>query len=433
MNRQYLEEFRIRHGKLLIALNSYVFILIGMFIFFRPIPHTTTLINISFYLAIAFALLLFYVSPDDYTLKTPLTYPLMIFFLWALLSISWAIDVRNTINDVRGHLLNHIIFYFLVVNFFPNKKRLDSLVWIIILSAACFSLLGLIYYYFIMDNPVKAVRFGWLMSNSKNVSTELPVNFIGTLNIPAIFFCLYLFVQSSAFYVRIALVLCALPTIIGMILTQSRGTLAAFVLAAVALLVISRKKLIPLCALLTVIIVFLLSPARERLETSSLSERLKMNYVACEVLKDYPLKGIGFGMMTFNNSINKEAYINKIPPKYRPQELITPHNLLLDIAVRIGLVGLSIFFVILYVFIKMCWQTLRYSIDKDIKCLTMYVAVVFVAYFFMGLLEPLFLFKASAMMFFIFLGMMSILWRLNSFQMENKRGINGNQVFCGHN
>lgn len=413
MKRPHFLGSQSNQGKTLSRLNYCVFALLGMFIFFRPIPYTTSLINVSFYLALGIALFLFWATPGAFFLKTPLTYPLIIFFLWSLLSILWAIDVDNTINDVRGHLLNHIIFFFLMINFYSSRKRLDSLAWIIVSSAAFFSLLGLIYYYIIMDNPVKSIRFGFLMSDAKNVSTELPVNFIGTLNIPGIFFCLYLFNQSSYLYRRIAIVLCAVPTVVGMLLTQSRGTLAAFVFSVIALLVLSKKKLMPVLVLITMTILILLSPATERLEASSLVERIKMNMVACEVLKDYPLKGIGFGMMTFNDSIDKEAYINRMPEKLRPAEIVVPHNWLLDIAVRIGLVGLVLFLVILYIFAAMCWQSFRHARDDGIKRLAMYLIVASIAYFIMGLLEPLFLFKASAMMFYILLGMMTVLSRLN--------------------
>jgi O-antigen ligase len=413
MNRQYFLNFRNKHNKLLIGLDYCVFVLLGVFIFFRPIPHTTTLINISFYLAIGIALFLFFVNPDAFTFKTPITYPLLVFFVWSLLSIFWAIDVKNTINDLRGHLLNHILFYFLVINFFPSRKRLDFLAWIIVLSSVFFSLLGMIYYYIVMDNPVTVIRFGFLMSDSKNISTELPVNFIGTLTVTAIFLCLCLFSQTSSPYHRMAIVLCALPSVGAMLLTQSRGTLAAFILAAIALLMMSKKRLVPMAVLVAIIMLIAVSPARERLETKSLMERLKMNHVAYEVLKDYPIKGIGFGMMTFHASIDKAAYISKIPERFRPEEMVGPHNWLLDIAVRIGLVGLGLFLIILFVFVKMCWQNLRNSRDEGIRRLTVYAAVAFVAYFFMGLLEPLFLFKASAMMFYIFLGMISVLARLN--------------------
>lgn len=191
MNKQSLLEFHNRHEKLFRILNYCVFALLGIHIFCLPFPYTTAVTNISFYLAILMALVLLFFNPSIFTFKTPLTYPLIIFFLWSLLSIFWAVNIENTINDVRGHLLNYIIFYFLLINFFNSRKRLRALGWIVVLSAAIFSWLGIFYYYVILDNSIQLIRFGGLTKTGKNISTELPVNMIGTFNITAIFFCIF--------------------------------------------------------------------------------------------------------------------------------------------------------------------------------------------------------------------------------------------------
>lgn len=413
MNRQCLSEFRNKHGWFFTILNYCVLVLLGIFIFCRPIPHMTAIMNISFYLAIVIALFLMILNPGFFAFKAPFTYPLIVFFLWSLLSIFWALNIENTINDVRGHLLNHIIFYFLIINFFHSRKRLETLAWIVVLTAVFFSVIGIVYYYVIIGNQVQSIRLGYLVSNLDNVSTELPVNFIGTLNITAIFFCLYFFSRPSFLCSRIAIILCALVSFVAIFLTQSRGSLVALVFAGSTMLVLIRKKKLLPIFLIAISVVIFLTPFKDRIDKASLIERFKINYVAFEVLKDYPLKGIGFGMMTFNSNINKKVYINKLPEKFRPADIFTPHNWLLDITVRLGLIGLILFLTILFVFVKMCWETIRHAKDDGIRLCGMCVAMAFLAYFVMGLVEPLFLFRASAMMFYIFLGMITILLRLN--------------------
>ncbi|KFO68031.1 hypothetical protein ER57_06870 [Smithella sp. SCADC] len=404
-------EFQDKHKKLFTVLNYCVFVLLGVFIFCNPLPYTTAITNISFYLAIGIALFLIIFNPSALTFKTPFTYPLVIFFLWCLLSIFWALNVENTINDVRGHLLNHIIFYFLLINFFHSIKRLETLAWIIVLSAAFFSVSGMVYYYVILGNPIQSFRFGGC-GMSKGASAELPTNFVGTLTITAIFFCLYFFFRSSSLYRRMVVILCALASFVAIILTQSRATLAAFVIAGGTMLLLRKKTLLPIFLVAIIILIFV-TPLKNRMDAFTIKERLKINYVACEVLKDYPLKGIGFGMLTFKNSINKEAYVNKLPQRDRPAEIYGPHNWLLDIAVRVGLIGLILFLAILFVFVKMCWKTIRHARDDGIRRWGIYVAIAFLAYFIMGLAEPLFYYKASAMMFYILLAMITILSNLN--------------------
>ncbi len=413
MNQLNFLEFQNKHKCVFTILNYSVCILLGIFILFTPFPHTTAITNISFYLAILIALFLMIFNPGAFKFKTPLAYPLIIFSLWAVGSIFWALNVENTINDLRKHLLNYIIFYFLLINFFHTRKRLEILLWVVVLSSVIFSVLGMVYYYVIMGNTVQSVRFGFLMSNLDNVSTELPVNFIGILNITAILFCMYFFSRESFWYRRIAIILCTLPLFIATILTQSRGSLVALVIACVTVLLIKKRKLLPVFLVAIAIIIFF-TPFKDRLDTSSLSERLKINYVTCKVWKDYPLKGIGFGMMTFNNIAHKGGYVASLPEKYKPFEVNTTHNWLLDITVRLGIIGLVLFLAILFVFVKMCWKTVRYARDKDIKLLGLHIAIAFFVYFIMGLAEPLFLFTASALIFYILLALITILMRLNN-------------------
>ena len=412
INRQSIFEFQKKHEKFFTVLNNCAFVLLVVFIFCNPLPYTTAITNISFYLAIGIALFLIIFNPSAFTFKTPLTYPLIFFFLWSLLSIFWARDVENTINDVQSHLLNHILLYFLIINFFHSKKRLETLAWIIVLSATLFSVIGMVYYYVILGNPIQSFRFGGC-GMSKGASAELPTNFVGTLTITAILFCLYFFFLSSSLYSRIAIILCALASFVTIILTQSRATLAAFVIAGGTMLLLRKKMLLPVFLVAITILTFV-TPLKNRMDTFTIKERLKINYVAYEVLKDYPLNGIGFGMLTFKNSINKEeAYVNKLPQKDRPAEIYGPHNWLLDIAVRVGLIGLILFLVILFVFVKMCWKIIRYARDNVIRNYGVYVAIAFLAYFIMGVTEPLFYYRASAMMFYILLAMITVLSSLN--------------------
>ncbi|MCX5847496.1 MAG: O-antigen ligase family protein [Deltaproteobacteria bacterium] len=316
--------------------------------------------------------------------------------------------MENTIHDVRGHLLNHIILYFLLINSFNSKKRLTSLAWIIVISATTFSITGMFYYYTIMDNPIETIRFGHLLFDSVNVSTELPVNFIGTLTIFAILICLNFFFQESRFDRRVTIITCTIPLLVATLLTQSKGSFVSLVIASTILLLLKAKK-IALFFLIAMVLIGIFTP----LKTESLKQRLAINYVTYEVIKDHPILGIGFGMQTFINNIDKESYMNRVPEKYRPEEIYTPHNLLLDITVRLGLIGLILFFSIIFVFGKMCRETIRKTRDDDIKEWGRFTVISFVAYFTIGMAEPVFLFSASATVFYIILAIITILWRLN--------------------
>ena len=408
-----LSEQRARE-KIWRTLSYSIPVLVGIFLFFLPFPHTTAIRELCFYLAIAISLVLIVSKEGTFTFKTPLAYPLMLFFLWSLLSIFWSLNVENSISDVRKHLLNHIIFYFLLINAFHSRQRLFLLAWIAILSATVFSMTGMIYYYIISGASIETVRFGYIL-NSANVSTELPVNFIGTLTVFAVILCLHLYFQENWLYHRASAIVCIIPIGMATLFTQSRGTFLALLVVLTLLVFIKAKKSSLVLFLAVILLIVMVTPLKNRLggNFQNLKERLYINYVTCDVIKDHPLLGIGFGMQTFINDIDKESYVRQAPAGQRPAEIYTPHNWLLDITVRLGLVGLLLFFYILFVFGKMCWEVIRHPQNRYIREWGLSTAVAFVGYFIIGLAEPVFLFRASASVFFIILAIMTILWQLN--------------------
>ena len=394
------------------VLNQSVPVLIGIFIFFNPFPHTTAIKEICFYLAVLIVLILVFSKRSTFIFKTPLTLPLMFFLLWATLSVFWSLNMENSIHDVRAHLLNHIILYFLLINSFSSRKGLATLAWIVVISATIFSVAGMFYFYIILDNPI-GNRFGYLSIGNINVFPELPVNFIGTVTVFAILICLHFLFQERPLYSRAAIITCLLLLFAATILTRSRGTFIALVFAVTIQLLFKKKKIVSFYFLLALVGIVMLTPLKNRLELGALKQRLKINYVTYQVIKDYPITGIGFGMQTFINDIDEASYINIIPKKKRPENILTPHNLLLDITVRLGLIGLISFLSIIFVFGKMCWETIRHVKDDDIRAWASCIVISFIAYFTIGLVEPVFLFKASASIFYIILAMITILWRLN--------------------
>jgi len=410
------------------TLSCSVPVLVSIFLFFLPFPHTTAIRELCFYLAIAISLILIVSKQGSFTFKTPLAYPLMLFFLWSVLSMFWSLNMENSISDVRKHLLNHIILYFLLINAFHSKWRLSVLAWIVVLSATVFSVTGMVYYYIISGASIETVRFGHIL-NSVNVSTELPVNFIGTLTVFAVILCFHLYFQERGVYRRVLIMACLIPVGMATLLTQSRGTFLALVISGALLFFGKAKKGAALLLLAMILVIVMVTPLKNRLggNFQNLKERLYINYITCDVIKDHPLRGIGFGMRTFINDIDKESYVRQAPAGQRPAEIYTPHNWLLDITVRLGLVGLLLFFYIFFVFGKMCWEVIRHPQNRYIREWGLSTAVAFVGYFIIGLAEPVFLFRASASVFFIILAIMTILWQLNQ---EEQGGCSQPEAWC---
>ena len=330
-------------------LNQSVPVLIGIFIFFNPFPHTTAFKEISFYLSAVIVVVLVLCKSTEFSLKTPLLVPFGLFVFWSFLSIFWALNVENSIHDVYSHLIRYIILYFIIVNFFNSKKGLVCLSWVIIISSTAFSVGGLIYYYFILTNSLSA-RFA-------SSFTHIPTNFVGFITVFAIILTLHNIFTDNHLYRRVFLIICLFSLSAATLLTQTRSSFVALFIAG-GIMLIKNKKSIFIFTLIFLII-FVSTPLRKRFSLENIlhNERIPNYYIMFEVIKNYPIMGIGFGNETYGTNIDLKDYQKKIPPNIKsiPHPLLTdPHNMLFSIVVRLGLVGLVLFLYVLFVFGKMC-------------------------------------------------------------------------------
>ena len=401
-----LEKLKIDF-KLFESLNQSIPILLGIFIFFNPIPHTTSIKEICFFLSVFIVLVLLLFKKTKFSLKTPLLLPLGLFVGWAFLSIFFAVNKENSIHDFFSHLLKYIVLYYILINFFNSRKRLVALSWTIIISVSIFSIGGLFYYYFILGNSL-ATRY------AVGLFPEVPINFIGIVTVFAIILSLYHIFKDINLYQKAVLIICLLPLFAATVLTQSRGTLIALTLATIVQL-FPRNKRTVVVFLVGMLFVVAVSPIKNRFTFNSIfhNERISINYITNKVIKDYPITGIGFGMLTFVNDIDVVAYSKGVPDKLYTKYIHTPHNMFLSIAVRVGLVGLALFLYIVFVFGKMCWQCIKYGKDDFIRNWGHCSVSAFVAFFVIGIFEPVFLFHVTSIVFYVICSMITILWHLN--------------------
>jgi O-antigen ligase len=129
---------------------------------------------------------------------------------------------------------------------------------------------------------------------------------------------------------------------------------------------------------------------------------------------DYPITGIGFGMQTYydENLLNK--YNERVPAKYRQRPLHkAPHNLLVDIAVRTGLVGLALFLYIIFKFFQVSWQIIKSGKDDFIRHWGFCFLAAFVAVFIQGQFENILSGPPVIILYTIF-ALMTILWHMNT-------------------
>lgn len=387
--------------------------LIGVFIFLNPFPHTTAIKEICFYLSVFAVLILVVRGRVRLLLTTPLLLPFGLFVLWSFFSIFFAIDRANSAGDLYSHLLKYIVFYYMLINFFNSRQRLVLLSWLIIISASIFSIGGFIYYYCILDN-VLTKRFMWDV-------IQAPTNSIVVVLLFAVILSLHFLLTDKNIYHKMIFLGFSFPLLAATVLTQTRSAFVAMFPAALVLFIRNKKALI--ASILVALLVLMTMPVGKRFDNISLKEcsnRMQMNCISLEVIKDYPIIGTGFDARPYGEILDLKIYNERIPEtikkSYFPND---PHNLLLGLTVRLGIVGLVLFLYVLFVFCRMCWNVIRYGRDDCIRGWGLCVSSLMVMFFVTGLFETHCGHMTEVVLCIIF-AMITVLWRLDT---EEKAGI----------
>jgi len=387
--------------------------LMGIFIFFNPFPHTTAIKEICYYLSVIIVTILILSKKIDFTFKTPLLLPFGLFVSWAFLSIFFALDKENSIGDFYSHLIRYAILYYILINFFNSEKHLLFLSWIIVISSSVFTVGGIIYYYFILGKSLLAT-LGF------NSFDQISPNVVGVIAVFAIFLALNHLRNDNHLYHRLFLAFSLLALFIGLLMTQERSSLLAIFLAVIFFFYKSKKRMFVF--LILMLMISAISPIKNRLHFFKPKEiyinvrndvRLKMNYLTLEVIKEHPIIGIGFGLQTYSK-LDLERYQKGVPKKYQQEKIVAdPHNIVLDIAVRLGIPGLAFFFYIIFIFLKICRNIIRHGKDNFMKNWGRCLAACFIAVFTIGLFHPVFSHMPEVVFCTIF-SMTTIIWRLNN-------------------
>ena len=438
------------------GLNGGVLCLMGIFIFFNPFPHTTSIQEISFYLSVFLVVLGIISKKMPFSFKSPLSLPLALFTLWASLGLFFALDQENSLHDFYSHLLKYLMLYYVLINVFNSKTRLEWLSWIIIISATVFCVGALGYEYLILGENEASTRFG-----TRFVQT--PTNLMGVIALlAAILSVHHLTEKGRGWRYRGLLVFCLLALLAVTVLTLSRSNFVAMGMVAVILL--SKYKKVLLAFVVLFVLIICLTPMKDRffLSESEISgkaailHRISIAYISCEIIKDYPVFGTGFGIKTFQNRkvIDPKVYNARLPKKYRMDEWAqrfphlkayeeqlsknsgtdegspkesgiieylfkSPHNMFLNIGIRMGVVGLLFFLYLFFVVGGMCWKTMRHGKNAFLKGWGHCVMAAFVMFLVKGSLDPIFTHLTEVVLFTI-LAMITTVWNLNQRAFEDR-------------
>ena len=404
----------IKHHDIYDMLKCIVTILIGFFILIISFPYNTSAQEISFYFSVAIAIFLIIRRQTLFSFKSPFTIPFVLFCFWILLCIPFALDKSNSFHDFYAHLIKHLIIFYILSSYFVSKRLFVVLCWIIVISITFFSFGGTIYYYVIKGASLQD-RFGL-------PDIGVDINHIGFLAAPALFITIALFADSTSVVKKMFLFLSMISTISAIVLSGTKGALLG-VIVPTPFLFTKHKKII-MVTLLCLLLLIIISPFKNKLHVHAIENavgaevetiRFSIWHDYLQIVKKYPVGGIGYGMRSYNRDlfIRNNFKLPNIANSKNGTAFFMPHNTLIDLAVRTGIVGVCFFLYGLYMFFRIGW--LLYKDKKDV--FTSNWALCLMACCLSLLIQGMFadlMIGIQVSYLFIFFAMINILWQIKT-------------------
>jgi len=271
-------------------------------------------------------------------IRTRLWWPVIILTLITLFSVIGSIDVEYSLKNIKKYTFVSVFLYFAIVNNVQDLKDVKILLLALMISAGIFSLLALIDYSLFEQAFGSRLRVRYLDRNlgrfSKFYDLVIPINF-------ALIFITKDNIKKTLY------VLALLLSMTTMLLMQMRGSYVVIFLAMLAIAFVYRKKLF-VFILIIPLFVAVMMPSKmitRAQEMFKFEDYLKtdgvLNYRteawkgAVRIIKKRPILGLGVGKSNFGKTVEKFDDL-KIPYDHA-------HNTILQIAVELGLLGLTTF------------------------------------------------------------------------------------------
>lgn len=290
-------------------------------------------------------------------------------FAWLFLgsiALTWSFYTRPAFTEFRVLFIEPILFYVILRTLPPNSYHQSFLLDTLIISASAVSIIGFIMFIFgqgIITAEAGTLRLASIYGSPNNLALLL-----GRAIPVALAFALISIDKKRRLFGIIAVIL----MIIALLLTQSVGGIIFGLPAAIVTISLihwGRRALVPLMILsiigiIGIIVATQLSPRFAGLFDMTRGTnffRLRVWESAVDIISDYPLTGIGLDQFLYRF---RSEYIR--PDAIWDRDLSHPHNFILDIWTRLGIIGIGLFIGIQMVF----WRQLRRLLASNPSPLT---------------------------------------------------------------
>ncbi len=406
-----------QNDKLLDYAEKTVVALIGIIIFFNPFPHTTSVKEIAYYLALAISIFLLVRDKKEMTFQSPLFLPFGLFTIWVLITLPFSVDVKNSLHDVCAHLFKYIILYCIIIKHINSKVRIKIVSNLFILSSTLLAVGGIIYYYFIENHPFSS-RLG------VGSFVQVQTNSITFIFVVAVVIILHSIINNKILWQRFTYIIAGLCILSAMFLCQTRSAMLALLLS---FFIMFRKLIIFVPLSLIIVALIVATPIKSRFSKISLlshsnNVRVSQNALTFEIIKDNPVAGIGFGIETYGK-LDLKKYEQRLPEKYHGKVKFNyAHNGPLNLFVRVGLVGFGICLWILIVLSKMLIFVIRNGKSVFLKSWSWGIAAGISGIMIISLFEPTF-HHINEVLICMMVAMATIIYKLNEEHDEKQRKV----------
>ena len=311
--------------------------------------------------------------------QTPLDLPIFV-FIWSMLVVFIlnSPDFSISFDGLRANI-QYILWYFVVLQLLRDENSCKKICIIFIVIVGLMAIHGIYQYVIGVEVPT-----GWTDKNEAGVRTRVfsiltSPNILGSLMTLAAPICLSFIFIKKQLKQRLFFTILFICMLGSLLFTFSRGAWIGFAAAMFIYIILKDKRLIVpffiVAALAFVLvpsvssrIMYMLSP--EYIESSLRGGRLIRWLTGLDIVKSYPVLGVGLGhfggAVAMNNSLSMLVGVDKIDTFYMD-------NYYLKTAVETGVFGLFFFCMLMYQIIINSIRTIK--ITKKIEERTLQIGI----------------------------------------------------------